>query len=248
MEDQGNLLPPPPPANPKFGGGLCCRRGWWKKKPGEQTASFPPNPAFSPAAPLAEPAPGEWLLSPFPQSHTQPEPRGNEFIDTEGRESLKSNTNGQHSNEQGRRERHRRAPALPRGETPTRKAGKEFGKRRGCSATSPHVEATLSSLPRHSIAPSATTGASLIALLMIFTLHRRGLEQITSQHTWAGLKGWVAPALPHFFAPQPEHRGSYTGTPPSSGSCSSWALLESLPGHCDLFPALVSWLQSVPKL
>lgn len=47
----------------------------------------------------------------------------------------------------------------------------------------------------------SATGASLIALLMISTLHPQGLEQITSQHTWAALKGWVAPALPHFLPP-----------------------------------------------
>ena len=28
------------------------------------------------------------------------------------------------------------------------------------------------------------------------------LEQIPSQHTWAGLKGWIALALPHFFSSQ----------------------------------------------
>lgn len=96
--------------------------------------------------------------------------------------------------------------ALPWGDTPTPKAEKGFGKIRGCSATPPHVEGTFSSLPQHSIALSAT-GASLIALLMIFTLHPQGLEKITSQHSWAGLKGWVAPALLHFFSPPARAQG-----------------------------------------
>lgn len=57
-----------------------------QKAPGEQTASFLPNPASGPACSHRQgQKQGNRILSPAPQSHTQPQRSGNEFIDTDGR-------------------------------------------------------------------------------------------------------------------------------------------------------------------
>lgn len=51
------------------------------------------------------------------------------------------------------------------------------------------------------------------------------LGQITSQHTWAGLKGWIAPALPYFFPSQstgvPTERPHLPRGPAAPVPCSS---------------------------
>lgn len=65
---------------------------------------------------------------------------------------------------------------------------------------------------------------------MIFAVHPQGSEQFTSKHTWAGLKGWIAPALPHFFFNQS------TGVPTQghhlSQGCAApvpcWRLLQDI--------------------
>lgn len=92
----------------------------------------------------------------------------------------------------------------------------------------------FSSLPLHSVALSAT-GASLIALLMIFTLHPQGLEEITSQHTWQGSRAGLHQLCPTFF---PSARAQGFLHRDSTFLRVLQLLLEPLPGHCDLFPAL----------
>lgn len=76
------------PYKPLFWGGLHHRRevAGEKRAPGEQTASFPPNPAVSPACSQGQgQKQGNGIMPPAPQSHAQPQHHGNEFIDTDGR-------------------------------------------------------------------------------------------------------------------------------------------------------------------
>lgn len=73
---------------------------------------------------------------------------------------------------------------------------------------------------------------SLIALIMISAVSLRALEHITSQHMQAGLEGWIASALPHFFPRQstglPTQGHHLCRGPAAPVPC--WGLLLSLLG------------------
>lgn len=75
---------------PLFWGVSTVEEKWLVKRGqqalSEQRASIPPNPAFSTACSHGQGQKQEnWILSPAPQSHTQPQHHGNEFIDADGR-------------------------------------------------------------------------------------------------------------------------------------------------------------------
>lgn len=182
--------------------------------------SFPPNAAFS----WAEPASGERLLSPFPQSHTQPEPRGNEFIDTEGRSSLKSNKNGQHSTSRGGGN----ATDEPR-LCPTQKLGRNLAEEKGVLSNSspPQSYALLPAPAQHR---TQCHRCFLNCSVNDFYTTPAGLGANHLPAHVGSAQGLGCSSSAPLSSPQPEHRGTYTETPPSSGSCSSLGPAGASPG------------------